>query len=96
MGYGGRRMEGVDDLAELKARIRILEERVQGLRTSRRILMNLLAAQEREKRVRIQRLEIENKRLQRRAGRFARALLEGNIRLARMQQLAGGESASTS
>lgn len=75
-----------DEMAEVNARVKLLEERVQGLRTSRRILMNLLAAQEREKQARIQRLEAENRKLQRRAGRYARALLEGNIRLVRMQQ----------
>lgn len=85
-------MEHSDELAELRARVRILEERVQGLRTSRRILMNLLAAQEREKRVRITRLEAENRKLQQRAGHFARQLLENNIRLVRIQHATRAES----
>ncbi|MFO7173306.1 MAG: translation initiation factor 2 [Bacillota bacterium] len=85
-------MDQEAELAGLKARIRLLEQRIQGLRASRRILMNLLAAQEREKRIRIHRLETENQRLQRRSTRLARLALESNIRLVRLaegQDLAG-------
>nr|WP_245301851.1 translation initiation factor 2 [Symbiobacterium terraclitae] len=63
-----------------------MEERVRGLRTSRRILMNLLAAQERERRALIARLEAENGRLQRQTARFARAVLERNIRIVRLEE----------
>jgi chromosome segregation ATPase len=75
-----------DELNELRARIRVLEERIKGLRASRRILMNLLAAQERDKRSRINRLETENQRLQRRSSRYAREVLERNIRIIRLQE----------
>lgn len=85
-GQGGITVDQEAELAGLKARVRLLEERIQGLRASRRILMNLLAAQEREKRVRIHRLECENQRLQRRSIRFARLALESNIRLVRLSQ----------
>lgn len=71
---------------ELRARVRVLEERIKGLRASRRILMNLLAAQEREKRARIHRLESENQRLQQRTSRYAREVLERNIRIIRLQE----------
>src|SRR5690606_19899621 len=37
-------MDKRDDLMELQARVRLLEARVQALRTSRRVLMNLLTA----------------------------------------------------
>lgn len=83
-----KRVELGDDLNELKRRLRVLEERVQGLRASRRILMNLIAAQEREKRARIQRLEQENTRLQRQSTRYAKAVLERNIRIIRLEESA--------
>ncbi|MFZ5816826.1 MAG: translation initiation factor 2 [Bacillota bacterium] len=77
---------GHDELQELRNRVRLLEERLQGLRTSRRILMNLIGAQEREKRALIQRLEAENGRLQRQSARYARAMLEKNIRIVRLEE----------
>ncbi len=77
---------GYDEVQALRERIRVLEERVRGLRTSRRILMNLLAAQERERRALIARLEAENGRLQRKSARFARAVLERNIRIVRLEE----------
>lgn len=79
-------MENMDETAQLRQRVRVLEERIQGLRASRRILMNLLAAQEREKRSRIQRLEQENVRLQQRTSRYAREVLDKNIRIIRLQE----------
>lgn len=82
-------VETRDEMAELQARVRILEERVQGLRASRRILMNLLAAQEREKRNRIHRLEAENRRLQQRSHRYAQLVLERNIRIVRLEDRLG-------
>lgn len=75
-----------DELTQLRLRVRVLEERIQGLRASRRILMNLLAAQEREKRNRLQRLEAENERLQKQSSRYARAVLERNIRIIRLEE----------
>lgn len=79
-------MEQTDELTQLRNRVRILEERIQGLRASRRILMNLITAQEREKRVRIQRLEQENTRLQKQSTHYAKAVLERNIRIIRLEQ----------
>lgn len=79
-------MEHTDEMSQLRQRVRVLEERIQGLRASRRILMNLLAAQEREKRSRIQRLEQENVRLQQRTSRYAREVLDKNIRIIRLQE----------
>lgn len=81
----GRTAVGQNELQELRSRVRLLEERLQGLRTSRRILMNLIAAQEREKRAQIQHLEAEKGRLQRQSARFAQAVLERNIRIVRLE-----------
>lgn len=89
-------MEPSDERDELNRRVKMLEERIQGLRASRRILMNLLAAQEREKRSRIQRLERERDRLQRQSSRYARAVLERNIRIIRLEESARQEGESIS
>lgn len=82
----GRAAVEHEEVKELRSRVRLLEERLQGLRTSRRILMNLIAAQEREKRALIQRLESENGRLQQQSARYARRLLERNIRIVRLEE----------
>jgi len=79
-------VENSDEVSQLRQRVRVLEERIQGLRASRRILMNLLAAQEREKRSRIQRLEQENVRLQQRTSRYAREVLDKNISIVRLKE----------
>lgn len=89
-------VEPSDERDELNRRVKMLEERIQGLRASRRILMNLLAAQEREKRSRIQRLERERDRLQRQSSRYARAVLERNIRIIRLEESARQEGESIS
>lgn len=77
---------GYDETQELRERVRLLEQRLRGLRSSRRILMNLIAAQEREKRALIQQLEAENGRLQRQSARYARAVVERNIRIVRLEE----------
>lgn len=79
-------MDDTSELMDLRSRVRMLEERIRGLRASRRILMNLVAAQEREKRSRIHRLEQENCRLQRQSSRYAKAVLERNIRIIRLEE----------
>lgn len=79
-------MDYMDEVNQLRNRVRVLEERIQGLRASRRILMNLIANQEREKRARIQRLEQENNRLKKQSSRFARAVLDRNIRIIRLEE----------
>jgi len=79
-------VDHVDDVSQLRNRVRVLEERISGLRASRRILMNLIAAQEREKRARIARLEQENTRLQQQSTRYAKAVLERNIRIIRLEE----------
>jgi outer membrane murein-binding lipoprotein Lpp len=77
------------EVQELRARIRALEERIRGLRASRRILMNLLASQDREKRARIKQLEVEVQSLRHRSLRYARAVMESQIRYVRLEQRQG-------
>lgn len=79
-------MSETDELDQLRQRVRVLEERVQGLRASRRILMNLLASHEREKRNRINRLEAENTQLKKQSSRMARQVLDRNIRIIRLEE----------
>jgi hypothetical protein len=63
---------------ELRQRVRILEERLAGLRASRRVLMNLLAAQRDQQDAALRRMESETRRLKSRTSRFARDNWEKN------------------
>lgn len=76
--------DGKDRLRYLETRVRFLEERLRSLRASRRILMNLLALQERERRVAEQDLSRQNTRLRARNRRYAHALMERHIALHRL------------
>lgn len=78
--------EGQERLRYLETRVRFLEERIRSLRTSRRILMNLLALQERERRVAEDDLSRRNSRLQARNRRYAQALMERHIALHRLSR----------
>ncbi len=85
----------------LTARIRALEEKVLGLRASRRLLMSLLAEREGERWATVARLEAENHRLRRSQARWARRLLERDRRIARLEEElrrrdgAGGSATAT-
>lgn len=65
-------------VAELKQRVRILEERLVGLRASRRVLMNLLSSQRQQQADALRRLESETRRLKSRSVRFAKDNWEKN------------------
>lgn len=58
-------MTEAEEFSRLQKRLAALEEQLQRLRLSRRILMDLLLAQERNKRAEIDRLRAENERLRR-------------------------------
>ncbi|HHV72248.1 MAG TPA: translation initiation factor 2 [Clostridia bacterium] len=66
------------DINDQRRRIRELEEKVEGLRMSRRILMNILDLLEKTKKEEISRLEAENHRLQKANQKYARMILEKN------------------
>lgn len=94
-GIGGSDVEQpTDELSQLKAQVHLLQERVRSLRASRRVLISLLTVLEREKGERVRHLERENLKLQQRSQRWASALLEGNIRIVRMQQRQASSQAS--
>ncbi|MHB8927706.1 MAG: hypothetical protein ACYC9Q_08625 [Bacillota bacterium] len=86
-GRPGSRSGGVgqeaagEPIERLLLRLRTLEDQVQSLRFSRRVLMDLLVAMDRERRAGGSRLETENQRLR-----------QDNRRMARLLQVRGGGS----
>lgn len=89
-----------DDLEQdryLKERVAELEEKIEQLRLSRRVLMNLVEKVEREKACFLTRLEKENRRLSQNNCRFARCLIRKSRQVteleSRLQHFQGGENA---
>lgn len=79
-------MDTIDELQLLRARVGELEQRVEHLRVSRRVLMNLLEKVEREKVALVHRLEKENVRLQRDNKRFAKWIFSKNREIVELQE----------
>ncbi|HEX3015393.1 MAG TPA: translation initiation factor 2 [Desulfobacteria bacterium] len=78
-------MDNLTEVELLKQQNRELEEKIEHLRVSRRVLMNLLEKVEREKGGLVTRLERENKKLQRNNSRFAQSLLNKNRQIIELQ-----------
>lgn len=76
----------MDEINLLRARIGELEQRVEHLRVSRRVLMNLLEKVEREKVALVHHLEKENVRLQRDNKRFAKWIFSKNKEIIELQE----------
>lgn len=70
---------------ELCARVKELEHKVEALRISRRVLMNLIEILEKEKREQIVRLEDQNQRLQKNNTRYARTIMCRNVRICELE-----------
>ncbi|MDK2824045.1 MAG: hypothetical protein PWQ67_2400 [Clostridia bacterium] len=66
-------------------RIKELEEQVEHLRISRRVLMNLIEKIEREKRLLLTKLEKENKRLQQNNSKYAQWLWNKNRKIIELE-----------
>lgn len=79
-------MDAIDELKLLKVRVGELEQRVEHLRVSRRVLMNLLEKVEREKVALVHRLEKENVRLQRDNKRFAKWIFSKNREIVELHE----------
>ncbi len=79
-------MDSKDEINLLRARIGELEQRVEHLRVSRRVLMNLLEKVEREKVALVHNLEKENVRLQRDNKRFAKWIFSKNKEIIELQE----------
>lgn len=78
--------EDVSLFEELRERIRELEDKVEALRISRRVLMNLIDSLEREKKDQLLRLESRNDKLQRLNYRYAKALMHRNVRIIELEK----------
>ncbi|EHQ90288.1 hypothetical protein [Desulfosporosinus youngiae] len=78
-------MNSTDEIKLLRARVGELEQRVEHLRVSRRVLMNLLEKVEREKVALVRHLERENVRLQRDNKRFAKWIFSKNREIVELQ-----------
>lgn len=73
------------DIAFLRGRILELEEKVEQLRLSRRILMNLIERIEKEKIGSLNRLERENRKLHLDNYRYAKWLLRKNRQIVELE-----------
>jgi Cft2 family RNA processing exonuclease len=74
-----------ENIEYLKNRVMELEEKVEQLRFSRRVLMNLIEKIEKDKAVFLKNLERENRKLQRNNFRFAQRLWNKNIQLVELE-----------
>lgn len=86
-------MDSHDEINGLKEELRLtkyrvgeLEQRIEHLRVSRRVLMNLLEKVEREKVTLVHKLEKENVRLQRDNTKFARWIFSKNREIMKLQE----------
>lgn len=75
-----------EELRLTKFRVGELEQRIEHLRVSRRVLMNLLEKVEREKVTLVHKLEKENVRLQRDNTRFAKWIFSKNREIVELQE----------
>lgn len=77
-------MEGKSVL-NLKQKIQELEEKIDHLRFSRRVLMNLIERLEKDKCGSLAKLERENKKLQMNNSKYARTLLRKNRQIMELE-----------
>ncbi|OPX86687.1 MAG: hypothetical protein A4E53_02719 [Pelotomaculum sp. PtaB.Bin104] len=73
------------DIGNLQKRVRELEEKVEQLRLSRRVLMYLIEKMEKEKACFLNHLEKENHRLHQDNYRYARRLLSKNLKIIELE-----------
>ncbi|ABO50433.1 conserved hypothetical protein [Desulforamulus reducens MI-1] len=80
-------MNSSADVQYLQSRIKELEEKIEQLRLSRRVLMNLIEKVEKEKSLFVAKLEKENRKLHIDNYRYAKNLLQQNRRIVELQNL---------
>lgn len=78
-------MNGSEDFHYLQKRIVELEDKIEQLRLSRRVLMNLIEKIEKDKSGFVSRLEKENRKLHKDNYRYAQSLLKQNRRIVELQ-----------
>jgi len=79
-------VEDISLTEELRARIRELEDKVEALRISRRVLMNLIDNLENERREQLSSLVNQNEKLQKNNYRYARAIMGKNLHITKLEQ----------
>lgn len=84
-------MDDYGDISYLQRRVRELEEKVEQLRLSRRVLMNLIEKLEKEKTGFLAKLEKENKKLHYVNYRYARWLLRKNRQIVELETKLQGQ-----
>ena len=87
-------MADASDMEYFQRRIQELEEKVDQLRLSRRVLMNLVEKVEREKTFSLTRLEKENRKLHKDNYKYARWLLKKNKQIVELQTRLDRQSGS--
>jgi len=87
-------MEEYPDIQYFQHRIQELEEKVDQLRLSRRVLMNLIEKMEKERAFFLARLEKENRRLHKDNYKYACWLLKKNRQIVELQSKLEGYSNS--
>lgn len=85
-------MEDRVDITYLKERIQELEDRIEQLRLSRRVLMNLIEKIEKDKLGFLNRLEKENRKLQLNNYRYAQWLLSKNRQIVELKSKLQGDT----
>jgi TolA-binding protein len=88
-------IEDISLISELRDRIRELEDKVEALRISRRVLMNLIDTLENEKRETLSQLIHKNEKLQKNNSRYAKAIMSQNLKITKLEQQIKKFSAST-
>ncbi|MEG6523435.1 translation initiation factor 2 [Desulfotomaculum sp. 1211_IL3151] len=78
-------MKSSADIQYLQNRIKELEEKVEQLRLSRRVLMNLIEKIEKDKSLFVSKLEKENRKLHKNNYRYAQNLIQQNRRIVELQ-----------
>jgi predicted RNase H-like nuclease (RuvC/YqgF family) len=84
------------DISYLKRRIQELEEKVEQLRLSRKVLMNLIEKLEKDRSGFLNRLEKENRKLHQDNYRYARRLLRKNREIVELESKLQGISSGNS
>lgn len=74
-------MSDAEVINALNNRVRELEDKVDALRISRRVLMNLIDTLEKEKKEQVQKLQSLNEKLQKNNCKYAKALMYRNMRI---------------
>lgn len=78
--------EDISLIDELKKRVKELEDKVEALRISRRVLMNLIESVENERREQLLSMEDRNERLRRNNYRYARLIMYRNIKITELER----------